>query len=82
MSEHEKKDLPEQCNHGVTFDIEEAQKILDNWQPNNSIDFILGNPASSEVRKRWPRLSGLCPKGCGYNGISYASWEHYTCGDW
>ena len=38
--------------------------------------------SSHEVRIRWPRLSGLCPLGCGYNGISYASAEHYTCGDW
>lgn len=38
--------------------------------------------SSHEVKKRWPRLSGQCPLGCGYNGISYASAEHYTCGDW
>lgn len=37
---------------------------------------------SSEVRKRWPRLSGACPKGCGYSGIYYASFEHYMMGDW
>lgn len=35
-----------------------------------------------EVRKRWPRLFGNCPKGCGYNGIAYASFAHYVCGDW
>ena len=38
--------------------------------------------SSMEVRKRWPRLDGLCPKGCGENGIHYASWEHYQAGDW
>lgn len=36
----------------------------------------------AEVRKRWPRGWGPCPKGCGYNGIAYASFEHYICGDW
>jgi hypothetical protein len=34
------------------------------------------------VRRRWPRLMGVCPKGCGYSGIAYASAEHYVCGDW
>lgn len=37
---------------------------------------------ASEVKKRWPRLSGACPKGCGYSGIYYASYEHYVMGDW
>lgn len=36
----------------------------------------------AEIRKRWPRLSGRCPKGCGYVGIAYASFAHYVCGDW
>jgi hypothetical protein len=36
----------------------------------------------NEVRKRWPRLSGVCPKGCGFNGIGYASYMHYLSGDW
>lgn len=35
-----------------------------------------------EVRKIFPRLCGICPKGCGYNGIYYASYEHYISGDW
>lgn len=35
-----------------------------------------------EVRQNWPRLCGLCPKGCGYNGIYYASYSHYVMGDW
>ncbi len=34
-----------------------------------------------EVRKRWPRFSGVCAK-CGYRGIYYASYLHYICGDW
>jgi len=35
-----------------------------------------------EVRRRWPRLDGACPLGCGYVGIGYASMAHYVCGDW
>ena len=38
--------------------------------------------SASEVKKRWPRLSATCPKGCGYNGIYYASYMHYLSGDW
>lgn len=37
---------------------------------------------SDEVRKRWPRGWGPCPKGCGFSGIAYASAKHYTMGDW
>lgn len=36
----------------------------------------------SDVQKRWPRLMGVCPKGCGYRGIAYASYLHYIAGDW
>ena len=35
-----------------------------------------------EVRRRWPRLFGPCPLGCGFDGIGYASYEHYIMGDW
>jgi hypothetical protein len=70
------------CAHGITFDSEEAKKVLGDWQPKDSVSYIVGNPASAEIRKRWPRLSGTCPKGCGYQGIWYASYEHYICGDW
>lgn len=38
--------------------------------------------SASEIRRRWPRCGGHCPKGCGYHGIAYASYEHYTMGDW
>jgi hypothetical protein len=34
------------------------------------------------VRKVYPCLFGKCPKGCGFDGIAYASWEHYLSGDW
>lgn len=37
--------------------------------------------SSSEVRRRFPRLDGRCEK-CGYEGIAYASPEHYYSGDW
>lgn len=37
---------------------------------------------SREVRQRWPRLDGKCPKGCGFEGIGYASLSHYIYGDW
>lgn len=37
---------------------------------------------SSEVRRRWPRLSGRCPKGCGFYGAAYVSYEHFVLGDW
>lgn len=38
--------------------------------------------STEEIRRRWPRLFGLCPKGCGYDGIYYASYAHYVYGDW
>lgn len=55
------------CDHGVTFDLEAAQRL---------------NLSSWEVQRRWPRLWGRCPKGCGYVGIAYASMAHYIYGDW
>lgn len=38
--------------------------------------------SATEVRRRWPRLHGPCPKGCGFNGIAYASRAHMIAGDW
>lgn len=73
---------PETCTHGVTFDSEEADRILASFHPKNAVEFIMGDPASAEVRKRWPRLCGECPLGCGFNGIAYASREHLYAGDW
>ncbi len=35
-----------------------------------------------DVRRRWPRLHGTCPMGCGFVGIAYASAMHYIMGDW
>ena len=34
-----------------------------------------------QVRRRWPRFSGKC-EACGYEGVAYASAEHYIAGDW
>lgn len=33
-----------------------------------------------EVKRRWPRLEGLCPLGCGFCGVAYASLKHYLVG--
>ena len=80
---------PEQanCDHGVVFDEEEANRLCEQIQEKGSddpaVNFIMGAPnASAAVRKRWPRLHGSCPKGCGFNGIAYASTAHYLYGDW
>lgn len=70
------------CDHGITFDADEANKLLEGWKPKDAAEIIAGNPARTEIRKRWPRLCGPCPKGCGYVGISYASPQHYIAGDW
>lgn len=60
------------CDHGVTFD-EVAWKEA----------AYTGNIMTIEdVRKRWPRGFGLCPRGCGFYGIAYASYIHYLAGDW
>jgi hypothetical protein len=55
------------CDHGVTFDQAQADKY---------------KCTATEIRRYWPRLFGLCPKGCGYNGIAYHSTSHYVYGDW
>ncbi len=55
-----------ECDHGIVFDKDDAAKIR--------------NPYV--VRERYPRLMGKCPKGCGFEGIGYASFEHYIAGDW
>mgnify|MGYP006308533931 CR=1 FL=1 len=70
------------CDHDLVFDEEEAARILGEWQPQSIVEHIAGNPKHAEVRKRFPRLFGPCPKGCGFYGIAYVSWEHYRMGDW
>jgi hypothetical protein len=52
-----------------------------------AVDFIMGpSNATAIIRKRWPRgfftKTHPCPKGCGYEGIYYASPTHYMYGDW
>lgn len=70
------------CDHGITFDLEAAGRVLGDWQPKTAVEFVMGNPGAAEVKKQWPRLAGPCPLGCGYSGIYYASREHYVMGDW
>lgn len=71
-----------ECDHGLTFDLEEAQQILGDWRPSSSFEFVMGNPRHAEVRRRFPRLEGQCPKRCGFVGIAYASADHFVSGDW
>jgi hypothetical protein len=74
------------CDHGVVFDEEAARKLLEEAPAQNTgdpaLDFIMGSTATAAIRKLWPRLNGPCPKGCGYNGIAYASYAHYLYGDY
>lgn len=63
---------PPACDHGVTFDERAWHKA----------DVGIVMMTAEEVRKRWPRLDGDCPKGCGYRGIAYASRLHFIAGDW
>lgn len=45
-------------------------------------DFAARGLDEYEVRRSWPRLMGVCPRGCGFVGIAYASPLHYIRGDW
>jgi hypothetical protein len=63
------------------FDVEAARELLGNWQPKTAGEFVMGNPAAREIRKRWPRADDKCQL-CGAGHIRYASMEHYTMGDW
>lgn len=63
------------CDHGLLFNYEEACKIVNDLN-------LTPYEVTAEIRKRWPRLDGMCPKGCGYCGIAYASEQHYLMGDW
>jgi hypothetical protein len=79
------------CDHGITFDETEAERIVRETQEPSSgdaaVDFIMGpTKATGIIRKRWPRgwftKEKPCPKGCGFEGIAYASEAHYAYGDW
>ena len=77
------------CDHGITFDQAEAERVLRETKEDGDpgVDFVMGPVnAVATIRKRWPRgfftRERPCPKGCGYEGIYYASAEHYSYGDW
>ena len=55
------------CDHGLVFDEELCKRE---------------SPGAHHVRKQFPRLDGVCPKGCGFHGIAYASFAHFLWGDW
>lgn len=75
-----------ECDHGVVFDEVDCKA---EWEARPSrtgktdYDYALQSAHFTQaVRKRWPRLFGECPKGCGYHGIAYASRAHFVWGDW
>lgn len=55
------------CDHGVVFDLENVHRLGLN---------------ATQIRALYPRLCGVCPKGCGFEGIAYASQAHFVYGDW
>lgn len=61
------------CDHGVVFDAAACEALV---AANG------GEVDTAEVRRRWPRLRGTCPKGCGFAGAAYASFAHVIWGDW
>lgn len=61
-----------ECQHGITYD---HALVLERHCTSEAI-------SGPEVRKRWPRLEGRCPLECGYEGIYYASMNHFTWGEW
>lgn len=73
------------CNHGITFDEAEAKRLASEAPKptGDPVDFIMGCPSASEIRKRWPRGyftdDKPCPT-CGFVGIYYASYAHYGYG--
>lgn len=78
------------CDHGVVFDEDACRALYADWKqfveanwPMSSEQYArFGQQFTSEVRQRWPRLWGKCPKGCGFDGIAYASQLHFVMGDW
>jgi hypothetical protein len=66
------------CDHGVVFDVKACEALLTEFRVGGRGPDV----ATFEIRKRWPRLFGACPKGCGFDGIAYASQAHYVYGDW
>ena len=86
----------DQCDHGVTFDIEAARQVIRDAgcararqrdKAGAAVDFVLGDvDAVRVIQRRWPRgwftAQKPCPKGCGFIGVAYASYEHRIMGDW
>ncbi len=70
------------CTHGLEFDPQEANRILGDWKPMSTAEWVAGNPRYKLVRERFPRLSGKCPLGCGFEGTAYYSMEHFVAGGW
>lgn len=73
-----------QCKHGVMFDVEQAKAIMAEVREVNKGRSSIEVAALmvQEIRNRFPRLHGRCPLGCGFEGICYASTDHYVFGDW
>ena len=76
------------CTHGITFDEAAAQELMnaaESSRKGDALDFIMGSPATAEIKRCWPRgwftAEKPCPA-CGFVGIAYASDAHYLMGDW
>lgn len=70
---------------GIQLDklmAEEAKKMPDCDHGVVFDEKIAKGMTAAEIKKVYPRLFGKCPKGCGYEGIAYASSLHYYMGDW
>jgi hypothetical protein len=68
-------------------DLDERMKEAAKDQPDCDHGVVFDEEAAKkmtaiEIKRIYPRLCGECPKGCGYNGIAYASAMHYYSGDW
>jgi hypothetical protein len=90
---HWRKSTPHGSKCTIAVYSEWAQEILESIGSgiclehacDHGVQFDLEAAATMhvyEVRMKFPRLDGPCPKGCGFTGIGYASFEHYISGDW
>lgn len=54
----------------------EHKKVMPAYEP------VAANLMTAfQVRQHFPRFAGECPD-CGFDGVIYASFEHYIAGDW
>ena len=83
--------LPPGFNHRVTERAYEVQPTAGHLHTAQQVacdhgvtfDQVAAAPMTvAEVRAKYPRLDGLCPKGCGFHGIAYKSTAHFVYGDW